>query len=97
LVRLHRSFRDGSVGREAERVLRGQAIASSEAVEEVGPSFLSTIAEVTAPFTPKFPSIVPAQNLNTLVTSGFDIAQQLPSTGRKLMEAAVAIVTRQAA
>jgi len=84
-------------GEKAERVLRDQAVASIRAVEELGLSVLSTIGEVTAPLMPKLPGIVPAENLDLLVKSGFDIAEQMLSTERKLTEAAVAIVVGQAA
>ena len=46
---------------------------------------------------PKLPGIMPTGNLNLLVKSGFDIAEQMLSTERKLKEAAVAVVIRQAA
>ncbi|HLM96305.1 MAG TPA: hypothetical protein VK283_08315 [Acidimicrobiales bacterium] len=46
---------------------------------------------------PKLPGIVPVENLDLLVKSGFDIAEQMLSTERKLTEAAVAIVIGQAA
>ena len=59
----------------------------------MGLSIHSTIADVTAPLTPKLSSIVP-ENLNTLVKAGFDIPEQLLSTERKLTEAAAAIVVR---
>lgn len=84
-------------GEKAERVLRDQAVASIRAVEDLGLSVLSTIGEVAAPLLPKLPGIVPAGNLDLLVKSGFDIAEQMLSTERKLTEAAVAIVVGQAA
>jgi len=84
-------------GERAERVLRDQSVASMKAVEELGLSVLSTIGEVAAPLMPKLPGIVPAENLSLLVKSGFDIAAQILSTERRLSEAAVAIVIRQAA
>ena len=84
-------------GEKAERVLRDQAVASILAVEELGLSVLSTIGEVAGPLMPKLPGIVPTGNLNVMVKSGFDLAEQMLSTERKLTEAAVAIVIRQTA
>ena len=84
-------------GEKAELVLRDQSIASIKSAESLGLSLISTIADVTAPLTPKLPSIVPAGNLDTLVKVGFDITQQLLSTERRLVEAVVGLATRSVA
>ena len=84
-------------GEKAELVLRDQSIASIKSAESLGISLISTIADVTAPFTPKLPSIVPAGNFDTMVKVGFDITQQLLSSERRLMEAVVGLATRSVA
>ncbi|MGP0029059.1 MAG: hypothetical protein ACLPVF_00970 [Acidimicrobiales bacterium] len=82
-------------GEKVGLVLRDQSILSIKAAEDFGLSVLSTYAEITAPFTPKLPTIVPVGNLDTLVKAGFDITQQLLTTERKLAETAVALVIRR--
>lgn len=83
-------------GEKAELVLKDQSIVSIKAAETIGLSVLSAVADITAPLTPKLPSVVPMSNLETLVKAGFDITQQLLSTERALAEAATRIVVRQA-
>jgi hypothetical protein len=83
-------------GEKIGLVLRDQAILSIRSAEDVGLSLLSTLAEITGPFSPKLPSIVPTASLNTLVKAGFDVTQQLLTTERRLAEATVALVTRAA-
>ncbi|HWD54691.1 MAG TPA: hypothetical protein VG346_06195 [Acidimicrobiales bacterium] len=82
-------------GEKAELVLKDRSIASIKAAESIGLSMLSAVADITAPITPKLPSVVPVANLETLVKAGFDITQQLLNTERTLAEAATRIVTRQ--
>jgi hypothetical protein len=84
-------------GEKASEVLRDQAIVSIKAVEDIGLDLLSSWTEITAALAPKIPSIVPVGNLDTLVKAGFDITEQLLATERKLVEAAVGLVRRQAA
>jgi len=86
------SFKQGV---KVELVLRDQAIVSIRAAEDIGLAWLSTVADVTVPLTPKLPGIAPVANLDTMVKAGFDVAGQLLSTERKLAEAAVAVVMRQ--
>jgi hypothetical protein len=83
-------------GDKVSEVLRDQAIVSIKAVEDIGLDLLSTWAEFAATFTPKLPSIVPVGNLDTLVKAGFDVTQQILAAERKLAEATVAAVSRQA-
>ncbi len=87
------SFKQGV---KVELVLRDQAMASIRAAEDIGLAWLSTVADVTAPLMPRLPGIVPVANLDTMVKASFDVAGQLLSTERKLAEAAVAVVIRQA-
>ncbi len=82
-------------GEKAGLVLKDKSIASIKAVESIGLSVLSALADITAPLTPKLPTVAPVTNLETLVEAGFDIAQQLLSTERTLAEAATRIVVRQ--
>jgi hypothetical protein len=86
------SFKQGEM---AGLVLKDESIASIKAAETIGLSVLSAMADITAPFTPKLPSVVPVSNLETLVKAGFDISQQLLSTERALIEAATRMVIRQ--
>ena len=79
-------------GEKAELVLKDQTIASIKAMEAIGLSVISAVADITAPLTPKLPSVIPVSNLETLVEAGFDIAQQLLSTERTLAEAATRVV-----
>jgi hypothetical protein len=88
------SFRRGE---KVSEVLRDQAVVSIKAVQDIGLDLLSSWSEITAAFAPKLPSIVPVGNLDTLVKAGFDVTQQLLAAERKLAEATVAAVTRQAA
>ncbi len=82
-------------GEKAGLVLVDQSISSIQAAEAIGLSVLSAMADITAPLTPKLPSVVPASNLQTLVKAGFDITEQLLSTERTLAEAATRMVIRQ--
>jgi hypothetical protein len=82
-------------GEKAEVLLKDQSIASIMAAEAIGLSMLTAVADITAPLTPKLPSMVPVSNLETLVKAGFDITQQLLSTERTLIEAATRMVIRQ--
>ncbi len=82
-------------GEKAEVVLKDQSIVSIKAAESIGLSMLSAVADITAPMTPKLPSVIPVANLETLVKAGFDITQQLLNTERTLAEAATRMVTRQ--
>jgi hypothetical protein len=84
-------------GEKAGLVLRDQSIVSIKAAEAIGLSLLSAVADITAPLMPRLPSVVPASNLDTWVKAGFDITQQVVSSERRLVEAAVGIVVRQAA
>lgn len=93
LTQAEESFKQGE---KAELVLKDQSIVSIKAAETIGLSVLSAVADITAPLTPKLPSVVPMSNLETLVKAGFDITQQLLSTERALAEAATRIVVRQA-
>jgi hypothetical protein len=93
LAQAEESFKQGE---KAELVLKDQSIVSIKAAETIGLSVLSAVADITAPLTPKLPSVVPMSNLETLVKAGFDITQQLLSTERALAEAATRIVVRQA-
>jgi hypothetical protein len=86
------SFKQGEM---AGLVLKDESIASIKAAEAIGLSLLSTMADITAPLTPKLPSVVPVSNLETLVKAGFDITQQLLNTERTLVEAATRMVIRQ--
>jgi hypothetical protein len=79
-------------GTKMGMVLRDQSILSIKAVEDIGLSLLATLSEITAPFTPKWPSMVPVGNLDLLVKAGFDISLQVLKTERKLAESAVAMV-----
>jgi hypothetical protein len=79
-------------GENAGLVLKEQAIASIKAAEAIGLSMLSALSDITAPLTPKLPSVVPVSNLETLVGAGFDIYEQLVSTERILAEAAARMV-----
>jgi hypothetical protein len=88
------SFRRGE---KAGEVLRDQAIVSIKAVEDIGLDLLSSWGEITAALGPKLPSIFPVGSLDTLVKAGFDITQQLLTAERKLAEATLAVVARQAA
>jgi hypothetical protein len=81
-------------GERAGLVLKDQSIASIKAAEAIGLSVLAAVADVTAPFMPNLPSVVPVANLETLVKAGFDISQHLLSTERALAEAATRIVIR---
>jgi hypothetical protein len=81
---------------KAGLVLRDQTIVSIKAAEAIGLSLLGAVADITAPLAPRLPSVLPTSNLDTLVKAGFDVTQQLLSSERKLAEAAVAIVIRQA-
>ena len=83
-------------GEKVGLVLRDQSIVSIKAAEDIGLSLLSAFAEISAPLTPKVPSIVPMGNFDTLVKAGFDITQQLLTTERKLAETTVAILIRRA-
>jgi hypothetical protein len=83
-------------GEKAGLVLKDQSIASIKAAESIGLSVLSAVADITAPLTPKLPSVVPLSNLETLVDAGFDITQQLLNAERTLSEAATRMVIRQA-
>lgn len=82
-------------GEKAGLVLKDQSIASIKAAESIGLSVLSAVADITAPLTPKLPTLVQVSNLETLVEAGFDITQQLLSTERTLAEAATRIVIGQ--
>jgi hypothetical protein len=82
-------------GEKAELVLKDQSIVSIKAAEAIGLSLISAVADITAPLTPKLPSVVPMSNLETLVKAGFDITQQLLNTERTLAEAATRMVVRQ--
>jgi hypothetical protein len=95
-IALHQAEESFKQGEKAELVLRDQSLASIKSAESLGLSLISTISDVTAPFTPNFPSIVPAGNLDTLVKIGFDITQQLLSSERRLAEAVVGLATRRA-
>jgi hypothetical protein len=86
------SFKQGEM---AGLVLKDESIASIKAAETIGLSLLSTMADITAPLTPKLPSVVPVSNLETLVKAGFDITQQLLNTERTLVEAATRMVIRR--
>jgi hypothetical protein len=92
LTQAEESFKQGE---KAELVLKDQSIASIKAAESIGLSMLSAVADITAPFTPRLPNVVPMANLETLVKAGFDITQQLLSTERALVEAATRVVARQ--
>jgi hypothetical protein len=76
-------------------VVKDQSIASIRAAESIGLSLLAAVADITAPLTPKLPSVVPVSNLETLVEAGFDITQQLLSAERTLAEAVTRMVIRQ--
>ena len=82
-------------GENVERVFKDQSIATTKAAEAIGLSVLSTLADITAPFLPQLPSVMPVSNLETLVDAGFDIAQQLLDSERTLTEAATRIVVRR--
>jgi hypothetical protein len=82
-------------GEKAELVLKDQSIVSIKAAESIGLSLLSAVSDITAPITPRLPSVVPMGNLETLVKAGFDITQQLLSTERALAEAATRMLVRQ--
>ncbi len=82
-------------GEKAGLVLKDQSIVSIKAAEAIGLSLLAAVAEITAPMTPKLPSVVPVSNLETLVKAGFDITQQLLNSERTLAEAATRLVIRQ--
>ncbi len=82
-------------GENAGLVLKEQAIASIKAAEAIALSVLSALADITAPLTPKLPSVLPVSNLETLVQAGFDISEQLLSTERTLAEAATRMVIAQ--
>ena len=97
LTTIARDQAEGSFkqGERVGLVLRDQSVGSIKAMEDIGLSLLSSVAEITAPWTPKFPSIVPIGNLDTLVKAGFDITQQLLSTERNLAETTVAMVVQR--
>ena len=54
------SFKQGEM---AGLVLKDESIASIKAAEGIVLSVLSAMADITAPFTPKLPSVVPVSNL----------------------------------
>ncbi|HEY1652532.1 MAG TPA: hypothetical protein VGG09_11675 [Acidimicrobiales bacterium] len=91
-TQVEESFKQGE---KAELVLKDQSIVSIKAAEAIGLSVLSAVADVTAPLTPKLPTVIPLSNLETLVKAGFDITQQLLSTERTLAETATRMVIRQ--
>lgn len=82
-------------GEKAGLVFKDQSIASLKAAEAIGLSVLSAMADITAPLTPKLPSILPVSNLETLVEAAFDITQHLLSTERTLVEAATKMIIGQ--
>lgn len=94
-IAFHQAEDSFKQGEKAGLVFRDQSIVTIKAMESVGLSMLSTLADMTAPFTPKLPSVVPVGNLEAFVKAGFDITQQVLSTERKLAETAVSLVAQR--
>jgi hypothetical protein len=88
------SFRQGE---RAAMVLRDQSLVSIRAAEAIGLAVLHTLADIVLPLSPRLPVVAPAGRLETVVKAGFDVAQQLLATERKLAETAVDQLTSLAA
>jgi hypothetical protein len=84
-------------GEKVVGVLRDQSILTIRAAEALGVSALSAFGEVAMPMVPRLPLLSPVSNIDAVVKAGFDVAQQLLASQRKLTESAVGLVAALAA
>lgn len=82
-------------GEQAVSLLRDQTLASIRQAQVLGMELLDTLANLTAPFLPKLPSVVPVASLEILTMSGFEVGQQVLAAQKALADRAIELLMLQ--